>query len=198
MQIFFIKEIQTSSDLLNQVKNGIISRIQQAVNVTGQTQTLILPIVPKGIKIPVSADIGNYKGLSEEYNVPSYGNLATFEWSSFFPTKPYDFIKTGSSSNGYEYVTFLTERQENELPFRLVIVEERQMPFRMLFDNFVLVKNFEYSVDNVGDIQYFLRLEEFNTGMITATIGRNEVASAFVSGMVNTITNSALKHSGLI
>ena len=106
MEIFFIKEVQTSADILNQVKNSIIARIQQAVNVTGQTQTLILPVVPSGINFPTNAEINNYKGLDDDYNIPSYRGLSAIEWSSFFPNQPYSFLHAGSSSNGYEYVEF--------------------------------------------------------------------------------------------
>lgn len=193
MDIIFIKEVQTSSDILNQVKNGIIARIQQAVNPLNQTQTLILPIVPKGIKFPCTAEIDNYKGISTDYNVPSYKQLTSIEWSSFFPNKPYDFIHSGSSSNGYEYVTFLIERQTNKLPFRLVAIEDN----KVLFDNFVLVEGFESYVDSAKDIQYTLKLKEFNVDVITA-LGADEVVSTITSAEVNEITNDALQELGLI
>lgn len=198
MDIYLIKEVQSSADILNQVKNNIIARIQQAVNVTGQTQTLILPIVPKGIKFPVSTQVDGYKGIRQEYNVPSFRNLSTVEWSSFFPNKPYPFIHNGSSSNGYEYVEFLNERLINQLPFRLVAIEKQRVPFfKILYDRFVLVESFDYSLDDAGDLQYSIKLKEFNAGIVIA-LNTNDLRSALASTAVNTVTNSALRATGLI
>ena len=51
MEIIFIREAQTSQDILSQVKNSVISRIEQAVNAinsdykTKNSETLVLPIV---------------------------------------------------------------------------------------------------------------------------------------------------------
>lgn len=200
MEIFFIKEVQTSSNILYQVKNNIIARIEQAVNVTGQTKTLILPVVPKNIQFPYSAEIKDYKGITEPYNIPSYKNLSHIEWESFFPNKPYNFLHLGSSSNGYEYVDFLTERLKNRLPFRLVAIDNniKKIPiFKIIYDDFVLVEDFKYSVDASNDLPYSLKLKGFNKKLVSA-LGKDDLKRVLVTGVVNTVTNTALRKSGLI
>ena len=40
-----------------------------------KVQTLILPIVPKGIKLPTSTNIENYEGIEKPYSLPDYKKL---------------------------------------------------------------------------------------------------------------------------
>ena len=213
MEIVLIKESNsTSSDILTQVKNNIIGRIQQAVNVIdkNKTQSLILPIVPKGIKLPTSTSIENYEGIEQPYSLPKYKNLEKISWASFFPhQKAYNFMHKGSSSNAYEYVEFLTERLENELPLRLlayeypkniasVVSDIANRSIKILYDDFVLVEKFEWSVDNVGDLPYTLSLNEFNSDIVSPKADFNDFKRIFSSGAVNEISRYALKLTGLI
>lgn len=221
MEIVFVREKQNSTDILSQVKNSVISRIQIPVDLTNkETETYILPVVPENNPFARITDVKNYKGLTADYNISTHRNLRSFEWSSIFPVnKGYSWQHFGSNMNGYDYVDFLDERQKNELPFRLIAYEKNPVtrtganiadnitgntvslqnilstPIRTFFDGFVLVKKFEYVVDKVRDLKYTLTLEEFNTDIIKPEIDWREVG---VSSAGNVITRYALKSAGLI
>ena len=229
MEIIFIKEAQTSNDIVSQVKNAIISRIEQAVNAinseyeTKNSESLILPIVPKNNPFKTLADVKNYKGLEREYNIPTYKSLRSFSWSSFFPVnKAYSFQHTGSNVNGYDYVDFLQERQDHQLPFRLIAfdlntitrtvtnaatsffdmsqtsLDVLKSPVRIYFDGFVLVKDFQYALDEAKDLSYTLSLEEFNVDILESEKYKLNWSDLGMNTATNVITKYALKGAGLI
>lgn len=228
MEIIFIKEAQTSNDIVSQVKNSIISRIEQAVNAinsdyeTKNSENLVLPIVPKNNPFETLAEVKNYKGLEREYNVPTYQSLKSFSWSSFFPVnKSYSFQHAGSSINGYDYVDFLQDRQINQLPFRLIVFDTNTLtrtvtniagdvvnrtnvqeylssPIRVFFDGFVLVKDFQYALDDGKDLSYTLSLEEFNVDILESEKYKLSWSDLGVNTATNVITKYALKGAGLI
>ena len=212
MEIVFIRETNTSNNILTQVKNSIIGRIQQAVNVVNanKVQTLILPIVPNGIKWPSSVDIENYEAIEKPYSLQDYKKLEKITWSSFLPhSKTYSFIHHGSSSNAYEYVEFLTERQINKLPMRLLVYDYPKnivsvvsdivnRSIKIIYDGFVVVESFEYAVDTVGDLKYTISLNEFNSDIVSPKANFNDFKTIMTSGAVNEISRYALKLAGLI
>ena len=228
MEIIFIREAQTSQDILSQVKNSVISRIEQAVNAINSdyelknSETLVLPIVPKNNPFKTLADIKNYKGLKREYNIPTYQSLQSFTWSSFFPVnKDYSFQHIGSNVNGYDYVDFLQERQINQLPFRLIAFDLNTIsrtatniasdvvnganlqgylssPIRMFFDGFVHVKEFQYEPDEAKDLSYTLSLEEFNVDILESEKYKLNWSGIGINTATNVITKYALRGAGLI
>ncbi len=221
MEIVFVRENQNSKDILSQVKNSIISRIQILVNLTNkETETLILPVVPENNPFKNVTDVKNYKGLTSDYNIPTHKDLKDFTWSSLFPVnKSYSWQHPASNINGYDYVDFILDRQDRELPFRLIAYERNSItrtaanlagnimsgqtsmtdilstPIRTYFDGFVVVKNFEYVSDKVKDIKYTISLEEFNTDIIKPEIDWRELG---VSSATNVVTKYALKSAGLL
>ena len=219
MEIVFVREKQNSNDILSQVRDSVIARIQQAVNLTeSDTETYILPVVPKNNPFKNITDLKKYKGLSANYTIPDRTDLKTFSWSSIFPVnKNYAWQHAGSNLNGYDYVDFIQERQNNELPFRLIAFDRNtalttgvnvlnsvlegangmellQAPIRNHFDGFVMVKEFEYDIDSVKDIKYTITLEEFNTDILRPI----DWTQAGVSAVTNIVTKYALKTAGLI
>lgn len=228
MEIIFIRERQSSQDIVSQVKNSIISRIEQAVNAinsdyeTKNSETLVLPIVPKNNPFKTLAEVKNYKGLEREYNVPTYQSLKSFSWSSFFPVnKSYSFQHAGSNINGYDYVDFLQDRQINQLPFRLIafdtntltrtvtniagdvvnranVQEYLSSPIRIFFDGFVVVNEFQYELDNAKDLSYTLSLQEFNVDILESEKYKLSWSDLGVNTATNVITKYALKGAGLI
>ncbi len=213
MEIVFIKETENESeDVITKTKQSLIGRIQQAVNVLkkDKVKTLILPIVPNGIKLPSSVNIESYEAIEKPYSLPDYKKLEKITWSSFLPhQKSYGFIHKGSSINAYEYVEFLTERQKNKLPFRLLVYDYPKnlisvaedifnKRLKILYDGFVLVENFEYSVDTVGDLKYTIGLNEFNAEIVTPQSYKDDVKSIMTSGIVNEISRYALQLAGLV
>lgn len=218
MEIVFIKEAESSVNILAQLKNKLIDRIQRAVKLTDKSvMSLILPIVPTGIKLPRTAEINKYNGIEQPYTIPNYKNLETISWSSFFPVnKSYSFQHGGSVLDGYEYVDFIDERLKNQLPMRMIAYDLPKLAVssladtitgaissrnivRVMYDHFVNVENFDYSLDKAGDLQYSITLKEFNEE-IADSIADNLKTDVMVSltGFTNQVTRQALIVSGLI
>ena len=185
-----------------------------------KTESLILPIVPTGIIFPKIAEVESYDGLTMSYNIPGKKKLEDISWSSFFPVyKNYSFQKSGSNLNGYDYKEFLEERQINQIPFRLVAIERRNIPntasslatnvinrtvslmttgqslIKVLFDDLVVVKDFKPEIDSIGDIKYSLTLSQFNSDLVIPKLNYTEIATEYVGNMV---TKYALRQAGLI
>lgn len=122
--------------------------------------TLIVPVVQPPVKFSRQGKHETFETLKQGDIILLGGKgLKTVEWSSFFPAnKPfYTFTKWGAQSNGKEYVTFLEEHMDEEKPFRLIITENYKTIRNML----VVVDNFEWEYDKVGDIVYSLKLVEY-------------------------------------
>lgn len=216
-EVIFVRERSGQLDAISQLKYGIADYIEKAFNTVDEdkTESMILPVVPD-IKYPKNADVNNYEGLKESYNVPSKKKLETIEWSSIFPVnKNYSFQKAGSHTNGYDYVDFLTECQSAQKPFRLISFETRTPSnsitslavdslnidwslntiLKFHFNGLVLVKDFDYKTDAVGDIKYNLILEEFNSNIVVPDTKYGELGVNFAT---NVISKYALKTAGLI
>lgn len=218
MDIIFVREKQTGQNILSQINNNIIDRIQKAFNVTdNETESLFLPIVPKDIPFAKTSDTSGYKGINEAFNLPSYQNLEQFSWSGIFPVyKNYKSIRILSNANGYDYVEFLDERQKNRLPLRLIAFDYNKLnetatniyqsndlslnnittsAINILFDDFVLVSEFRYSIDSAKDIMYSLTLDRFNANIVDYSINLTQTS---INTAKNITTRYALKTLGLI
>lgn len=216
-EVIFVKERRGVKDAVSQLRNGIIDYLDKAFNSADnkKTESMILPVVPH-IKYPKNANVDNYEGIKENYNVPGKQKLETIEWSSIFPVnKNYSFQKAGSHINGYDYVDFLDERQKEQKPFRLISFETRTLSnavtstitdavaqnislnsiLKFHFNGLVVVKDFDYYTDTVGDIKYSLTLEEFNGNIVIPNDNYAELGTNFGT---NIITRYALKSAGLI
>lgn len=214
MQIIIVRENQTKPNAISQVNNSLISYIGQAFNylTSGNTESLIFPIVPKDIKFPRGADVENYKGVTESFNIPSYKNLEEITIQSIFPVyKNYTFANSLANANGWDYVDFLEERQKSQLPLRLLAYDYRDLPntiietvqnginagniFRRYADGLFLVKNFDYDVDKVKDINYTLTLSQFNSDSANFAIDWGQLTKTTAR---NVTTKYVLKNLGLI
>lgn len=220
MEIAVIRERQEGTDLLSRILQNLLERFQTAFNITdNETETLILPVVPVGLKFPTESEITNLKGVVTKYNVPSSENLQTLTIESIFPVnKNYSWQNKGSNLNGFDYVDFFAERQQNQLPFRLVAYdfsssiitdeinttienngisaeENEQALFRVFCDRYFSVKNFDYEVDKTGDIKYSLIIEQFNENYVEYPINWGQLAGQ--SGK-NISARYALRQAGLI
>lgn len=222
MDILFVREKNGQMNSVQQLKNLLVSSIEAAFNLTNtaRTESMILPIVPTGIIFPKIAEVENYEGLTMSYNIPGKKKLEDISWSSFFPVyKDYSFQKSGSNLNGYDYKEFLEERQVNQIPFRLIAIERRnilntastlasnvasgtvsvlstgQTLIKILFDDLVVVKDFKPEIDKVGDIKYTLTLSQFNSDLVKPNINFSELGANITGNM---ITKYALQQAGLI
>jgi len=218
MQIIIIREKQNKKNAIQQVNQNLISYIQQAYNfmTEGNTESLIFPIVPTGLKFPSDIDVENYKGVSTKFNVPDTKNLKDIEISSIFPVnKDYNFANKLANTNGWDYVDFLEERQKNQLPLRLLAYDFKGLngvtsaiinnygdaqsiansSFKRHADGLFLVKSFDYEIDNVKDIKYTLTLSQFNSDVANYGIDWEQISK---SSAKNVTTKYVLKNLGLI
>lgn len=177
MDILLIRESQTARGFFNRLRqrttDAIADRINSYFNLTNpSTETYILPVVPQ-IKLKTDSPTGNYRGITEEYNLPAAPKLDKISWESFFPVyKNYSYTRTGSRENGFEYVDFFRERQFSQMPFRLVQyhVNLTRTAFvdtliKVFTDDYYIVDTFEFHVDAAGDIIYSVSLSRFNQNL---------------------------------
>jgi len=217
MQIIIIREKQTKKNPIQQVNQSLISSISQAYNylTSGNTESLIFPIVPSGIKFPREANIDNYKSIDTNFNIPDTKNLEDIEISSIFPVnKDYNFANKLADVNGWAYVDFLEERQKNQLPLRLLAYDFKNIQgivsnatnstdiqslasgsFKRHADGLYLVKKFEYEVDKVKDIKYTLSLTQFNGDVTNYSIDWQQLTKTTAK---NVTTKYVMKNLGLI
>lgn len=222
MDILIARERQEGFNIYNRLSQSETYR--QIFNITNdnETETLILPVVPPELVFPKDSDITNLKGVMTQHNIPSESNLQTITIDSIFPVnKDYSWQNRHSNVNGFDYVDFFIERQNNQLPFRLIAFdwdfsaemlideynvtrnndwqfdtqENGQELFRVHADNFYVVKKFDYKVDKVGDINYTLIINQFNEETFEFPINWTQTLGNLTQ---NTSTRFALRKFGLI
>lgn len=222
MNIIIARERQEGFNIYNRLSQSETYR--QIFNITNdnETETLILPVVPPELVFPQESDITNLKGVITQHNIPSECNLQTITIESIFPVnKGYSWQNRFSNINGFNYVDFFLERQNNQLPFRLIafdwdfsvemlideynitrnndlqfdMQENGQELFRVHADNFYVVKKFDYKVDKVGDINYTLVINQFNEETFEFPINWTQSIGNFSQ---NALTRFALRKFGLI
>jgi len=122
-------------------------------------QVLIVPIVPPNIPILQPTKNTTFESLRGDINIIGIKGLREFGWDSFFPNQDYSFAKTGSCTNGWDYVDFLNNYIDLGLPIRLAVTTEtKQTVLNMLAS----IDKFDYSLDAIGDIAYSIGFKEFN------------------------------------
>lgn len=222
MDILIARERQEGFNIYNRLSQSETYR--QIFNITNdnETETLILPVVPPELVFPKDSDITNLKGVMTQHNIPSESNLQTITIDSIFPVnKDYSWQNRHSNVNGFDYVDFFIERQNNQLPFRLIAFdwdfsaemlideynvtrnndwqfdtqENGQELFRVHADNFYVVKKFDYKVDKVGDINYTLIINQFNEETFEFPINWTQTLGNLTQ---NASTRFALRKFGLI
>lgn len=222
MDIIIARERQEGFNIYNRLSQSETYR--QIFNITNdnETETLILPVVPPELVFPKDSDITNLKGVMTQHNIPSESNLQTITIDSIFPVnKDYSWQNRHSNVNGFDYVDFFIERQNNQLPFRLIAFdwdfsfkmmkdefnttrnndwqfdtqENGQELFRVHADNFYVVKKFDYKVDKVGDINYTLIINQFNEETFEFPINWTQTLGNLTQ---NASTRFALRKFGLI
>lgn len=128
-------------------------------SVNNNEKIMILPVVPVGMpEINSPQENEEFDGINGKLNLQGNMGLKTVSISSFFPNKKYSFAKAGSSSNGWDYVSFFETYRKKKLPFRIVVTTSKG---KKVLNIPVTVDNFSYSVDKIGDIPYTLELKEY-------------------------------------
>lgn len=131
------------------------------VSANNNQEILVFPVVPPdtgAIEKPAKNEI--FETINQgELNLIGNLGLRSLSIDSFFPNKPYSWIKKGSLANGWAYVDFFDRWRAARVPIRIVITtkdgqERLNMP--------CTVENFTHVLDKAGDIKYTLELKEYS------------------------------------
>lgn len=129
-----------------------------AENENGQQETITIPVV-QGIE-PI-----NCETTDEEFqtidgfvlNLIGGKGLRNFSFSSFFPSKKYNFISWLKYRDPQEYIDYLEKYRDLKIPIRIIVVDRYKVVLNMLCRY-----NFTYALrDKAGDIPYTLEIKEY-------------------------------------
>ncbi len=156
----------------------------------------IIPIVPPDLQINSNGANESENTLNGKINVMDNCELRIVSWSSIFPVnKNYDFVNTGSISNGWAYVAFLELMKRFRLPIRIIITTKTKVP---VLNMLASIDEFTNSVDKAGDINYTLKLKEFPENFFNF-IDRDKEVFKYVKKYIQSSDKlKKLKNNGLI
>nr|DAV21309.1 MAG TPA: tail assembly protein [Caudoviricetes sp.] len=122
-------------------------------------EVLVFPVVPNaGIQLSRDQDNQAFDGINHELQALGNMKLATFSITSFFPLKRYSFLRPYSSINGWHYVRVIEAVRKRKIPFRALHLDNNGQE---VFNLPVTVENFEYWIDQAGDIGYTIDFKEY-------------------------------------
>ena len=122
-------------------------------------EALVFPVVPNGgIQLSRDQDNQAFDGINHELQALGNMKLATFSITSFFPLKRYSFLRPYSSINGWHYVRVIEAVRKRKIPFRALHLDNNSQE---VFNLPVTVENFEYWIDQAGDIGYTIDFKEY-------------------------------------
>lgn len=139
-------------------------------------EVLVFPVVPNaGIQLSRDQDNQAFDGINHELQALGNMKLATFSITSFFPLKRYSFLRPYSSINGWHYVRVIEAVRKRKIPFRALHLDNNGQE---VFNLPVTVENFEYWLDQAGDIGYTIDFKEYRFANGSAdTLGKPKDAA---------------------
>lgn len=139
-------------------------------------EVLVFPVVPNaGIQLSRDQDNQAFDGINHELQALGNMKLATFSITSFFPLKRYSFLRPYSSINGWHYVRVIEAVRKRKIPFRALHLDNNGQE---VFNLPVTVENFEYWIDQAGDIGYTIDFKEYRfANGSAATLGKPKDAA---------------------
>ncbi|WP_027399085.1 hypothetical protein [Anaerovorax odorimutans] len=118
----------------------------------------VLPIVPNDIEIAQAQSNTEFTTVNAgTLNLIGDLGLRSLSIASIFPTHKYNFLKKGSSSDGWSYVDFFSKWRDKRVPIRLVITDNG----KEILNIPCTVDNFTYTVRENNDIGYSLEIKEY-------------------------------------
>lgn len=121
-------------------------------------EVMVLPVVPE-IELDKSQKNERFETINNgTLNIP--GELDIIEWpiSSFFPSRKHNWLRPGSVSDPYKYISFFDKYMKAKKPIRFIVSKEDGSAW---FNRLVLVDSFNYNTMRNGDISYSLELSEY-------------------------------------
>lgn len=119
----------------------------------------VLPVVsPDSVEISIPQDNMDFDTINGKIKLIGQMGLTTVRINSFFPTKRYSWMRHGASADGWSYVKFFDTWRKAKVPIRFVMTTDEGATRLNIA---CVVNDFSYSVDQAGDIQYSLDIEEY-------------------------------------
>lgn len=161
----------------------------------------ILPVIPAEINIKTGSNNETMETLTGFIRLTGSKNLTEISWNSIFPVnKNYPFQVIDSDADGWNYVNFFEQAQNDELPVRLIITETKRSDTvkRTVINTLVSIDGFEYKTDKVGDINYSLSMTEFPAGKWSYLNTKLKNSQAMQNRNEQDAANKRLKQHGLL
>lgn len=125
---------------------------------TGLGETIFIPVVPHISFIECETkdeEFTNIKGVT--LNIIGGKGLRTFSFTSFFPSKKYNFVSWAKFLPPLTYVKFFEKYRDLQVPVRVIVIDRYMVVLNMLCRF-----NFSYALrDKAGDIPYTLEIKEY-------------------------------------
>lgn len=150
---------------------------------------MTFPVIPSGgISLEVTQANQSFDSINGEMQALGKVNLATFTIESFFPLKPYPFIRPGGDINGWFYVSNIKAAMARRIPFRAIYLDQWH---HEIFNMPVSVDSFEYGLDRAGDIAYKLSFREYrfaSTAIVGSLPAQTDAPGAYESETAASLT----------
>lgn len=156
----------------------------------------IVPVVPVALEIQSDGNNESIETLDGNFNLIKHKKLRTISWSSFFPVhKNYGFIPRGALLDGWLYVAFLELMKKYRLPIRIIITNRDKVP---IFNSLMSIDSLNYSIDKVGDINYSIKLTEFNADFLGFIVWDKAVEKYISKNDIEKQKKILLQQNGLL
>lgn len=120
---------------------------------------MTFPVIPNGgISLARGQRNEVFDGVDHQLQSLGVPELATFGLSSIFPLHRYPWVRPGSWEDGWRYVHTIEAVRQRRIPFRAIFLDNSGAE---IFNLPVSIEDFEYSVDQAGDIAYSLSFREY-------------------------------------
>lgn len=133
---------------------------------------MIFPVVPSdGITLERGQNNVSFQGVNGEMLSIGTLNLSGFSIDSFFPTKYYNFMRPGSSTDAWSYVRTIERVRNERIPFRAVLLDNNG---KEVLNMAAAVDSFSYGLDRAHDVSYQITFKEYRFAtMDTASLAAN-------------------------
>lgn len=131
-------------------------------------EILWFPVIPnEGIVLNYKHNNSQFNGTQGTLQTIGTPGLRSFELESFFPNKPYSFIRPNARLyDGWYYVRMIQRGLAAKVPFRAQFYDNSM---GLIFNLPITIDEFEYWITQAGDVGYRMTCTEYRWGDLTAS-----------------------------
>jgi len=157
----------------------------------------VVPIVPPDVDFNDGGENDTLKTVKGNIRLIGNKGLRTVSWSSIFPVyKNYGFVAIGSRLNGYDYVDFIQDAINAQVPIRIIMTTLNK---RSICNMLATVDDgFSCKIDTAGDIKYSISMTEFPVEKWDYMNGSPTLKQYLKEFAVQSVAKKALAKVGLI